>query len=212
MQQKLVLILLLLLGFLPPSPAGADVARAKLNGEDLALVKQIEDYLNEMRTVKARFLQITSEGGFAEGDFYLSRPGRLRIEYDPPMPVLIVADGAFLVYYDRELKQVSHLGLDSTPAGILVAERISLFSGDLIITGFEREAGAARLTVVRAADPLEGTLTLVFSEAPLALKKWLVTDAQGVVTTISLMGAEYGVELDPELFKFKAPKIVNPMY
>ena len=36
------------------------------------------------------------------GYIYLRKPGRLRVEYDPPVPILLVADGGLLSYYDKD--------------------------------------------------------------------------------------------------------------
>jgi len=179
-------------------------ATPDLRDSERADIARIETYLNALKTVEARFLQVSSEGTYAEGHFYLSRPGRMRIEYDPPVPVLIVAKKSVLVYYDTKLKQVSYLGLDSTPAGILVGDTVS-FSGPVTVTGYERASNAMRVTLVQAEDPLAGSITLVLSDRPMALRKWAVTDAQGVVTNVSLLNARFGTDLDAKLFKIRKP-------
>ncbi len=185
-------------------PAGA-AAAVVLSASDKADVARVEDYLNAMTTLQARFLQVASSGAYAEGSIYISRPGKLRIEYDPPVPVLMVSAGSWLIYYDKELEQVSFLGIDSTPAGYFVSERIE-FGGEITVTGFERRHGVLRLSLVKADDPQEGSITLVFRDRPLALKKWVVTDAQGVETTVSLLGVRFGHDLDPDLFLFADPR------
>lgn len=189
---------------------GQTVKPVKLTAEDRADITRIEAYLNGIVTLEARFLQATSTGEYSEGRLYIHRPGRLRIEYDPPVPVLIVANRGWLTYYDKQLEQVSHVLLSSTPAGLLVREKIDLFADELVITGFARESQTLRLTLVRASDPLEGNLTLVLADRPLELKKWLVTDAQGVTTTLSLLATRFGVTLDPKLFEFQDPNFGKP--
>ena len=189
--------------------AAASAAEVRNLAPDLPVaerddVLRIEAYLNGIDTLQARFLQVSSQGGTAEGDVYLARPGRMRIEYDPPVPVLIVADGSWLIYYDSELDQTTYLRLSATPAAILVDD-VSLFSGDLAVTAFERAAGVLRVTVTRADEPLEGALTLVFTDRPLALKQWTVVDAQGIATTVSLIGTRFGISLDDDLFRFRKP-------
>ncbi len=170
---------------------------------------RIETYLNGVKTVRARFMQMSSTGELAEGDFYLLRPGKMRIEYRPPVPVLIVADGTWMIYYDRELEQVSYIPLSSTPAGILVADEVSLHSDEVTVTDFARDSGTVRVTLVRTESPEEGSITLVFSDKPMALRKWTIVDAQGIVTNVSLIDASFGVPLNPELFRFKNPNFFN---
>ena len=191
--------------------AAAPVALA-LGQPELETVERIQAYLNSIDTVSAQFLQASSNGALAEGNVYISRPGRLRIEYAPPVPVLIVADGTFLIYHDKELNQVSYIPLGSTPAGILLDDRISLTGGDLTITGFRQDRGSIEVTLVRTENPMEGSLTLVFTDSPLTLRQWAVTDAQGLITNVSLVKATFGIPLDPELFRFKNPKLFQDRF
>jgi outer membrane lipoprotein-sorting protein len=97
--------------------------------------------------------------------------------------------------------------LSSTPAGILVEDHVSLTAGDLKVTAFDQDGGWWRLTVVRTESPGDGTLTLTFRENPLELKQWIVVDAQGTVTQVSLQDAAFDVPLDPALFQFRDPRI-----
>lgn len=207
--RKAVLTFVLGLVLVVATTGEALVARPEeiqLSPEDRQQVARIEEYLNRLTTVRARFLQVSSNGQVAEGDFFLWRPGRIRVEYDPPVPVLIVANGSFLVYYDRELEQVSHLPLGSTAAGVLTKENLSLEDPDLTVTGFERSGGALKITFVQTQDPLEGSITLVFSEDPIKLQKWKVVDAQGVTVEVSLVATRFDVPLNPKLFEFRDPR------
>ena len=191
-----------LLSFSLISPALAtEAVAAKLSAEDSKDLKRIETYLNGMKTLRAGFLQVSSNGGVATGKLMLARPGKMRFEYDPPAPILMVADGVFLIYIDKELEQVTHLWLNNTPIGFLVKEDIKL-NGDVTITKFARGSNILLATLARSEEPEQGTITLVFSDNPLSLRKWTVTDAQGIQTTITLSNLESAVKLDPELFKF----------
>ena len=77
--------------------AGAQTAAAVAN-EDQETLARLIDYLNRIDTLKSRFVQVSSNGGYAEGDLYLDRPGRMRFEYDPPHPALLIANGVTLLY------------------------------------------------------------------------------------------------------------------
>jgi len=187
-----------------PFPAQAQ-GFVSLSEADKSDISRIEAYLNKIKTMKARFLQVSSDGDYSEGDLYFSRPGKMRLEYDAPKPVLIIADGTNLTYFDKELKQVSYFDLASTQAEILLRETISFSSGGLVLTAFERGPGVIRLTVIKEDDPLEGNLTLIFSDRPLGLKKWAVMDAQGIVTNVSLLGPRFGAPISEKLFKFDEP-------
>ena len=180
---------------------------ADISAEERAAINRIERYLNSLTTVQARFLQASSNGQLAEGSLYISRPGQLRIEYDPPVPVLIVTSGSWLIYYDKQMQQVSHIPLRSSPASILTRPDIALLGGDLILTDFESKAGTLRVTLVQASDPYSGRVSLVFDENPMALRKWTVIDAQGIETDVSLVTARFDEPLDRTLFEFRDPRI-----
>jgi len=189
-----------------PGSGEAVIARTlKLSRDDIADLVRIEKSLNSIRTMQARFLQVTSTGEYSEGQIYLNRPGRMRIEYDPPVLVTVVADGANLIYIDKEMNQTTAVLLSLTPAELILRDKLSLTSDEILVTGFMRSPGIIRVSLVKADDPLEGQLTLIFSDAPLELRKWAVTDAQGVKTTVSLLGPRFGMKLDGALFEHHIP-------
>ena len=190
--------------------AGQDVyaviARTlNLTKQDVADLVRIERYLNGIKTMEARFLQISSDGSYSEGMIHLSRPGRMRIEYDPPNPIMVIADGSSLIYVDKEMEQATAIFLSLTPADLLLRENLSLTSEEILITGFKRSPGIIRVSLVKAESPLDGQLTLVFSDMPLELRKWAVNDAQGVKTTVSLLGSRFGIKVDKTLFDYEMP-------
>jgi outer membrane lipoprotein-sorting protein len=188
----------------------AAVAPARgLTDQDRADITRVETYLNDIRTLSSRFMQVSDNGGTAEGKLFLSRPGKLRLEYDPPVPILMVATSGFLIHYDKQLKSVTHLPIDSTPAGLLVREHIAL-SGDVTVSAVERGPGSLRVTVTQTKDPNAGKITLAFSERPFALSNWQVVDPQGNVTRVALIEPRVGVPLDPGLFRFTDPGMLSP--
>ena len=182
---------------------------ATVNASDKDSVAEVEHYLNSVETLKARFIQIAANGASAEGDLYLARPGRMRMNYDPPTEIEIVADTRFLIYHDKKLEQVSYLGLDSSPAGIMLRPHVKL-SGDVTVTKVQHLPGALEVSVVQTEDPAAGELTMLLTEKPMNLRQWRVRDAQGQVVTVSLFSVEHDVTLNPDLFDFKDPKIFKP--
>lgn len=179
----------------------------QLDSEARAQLQRIEASLNAIRSVRAEFRQNSSNGEIAHGELYLERPGRLRVDYRPPAQILVIADGTFLVYYDRKLEQVSHVPLSSTPAGILLQKQISLMDQDLLVTEFDRVEDTIRVGVARSAEKAEGSIVLIFDERSAALRQWAVTDAQGVTTLVTLIDPAFNVAIDPSVFVFKDPRI-----
>lgn len=197
----------------PPPPSGARQGSAEpspqpaaLTDQDRADLARIEAYLDGVRTLTARFVQLDARGGTAEGRLWLQRPGRMRFEYDPPAPILLVADGTFVIFHDKSVRQTSHIPIGATPLSVLLAERIRLTGGEVVPVRVERSAGAIQVTLVRAGRSGEGSITLTFNDAPLALRQWTVVDAQAQSVRVSLFNVETGGRFDPALFRFVDPE------
>jgi len=190
-------------------PAAAEAMPAKLTDADRTDLARIESHLNKLTTMESRFLQFSDEG-VAEGRIYLDRPEHLRIEYAPPVPILMVASDLILMFYDTELKQTTFLPVSETPAGFLLDDNIRL-SGDLTVTEFTRGAHSFRLTLVETNAPDSGSISLTFEDKPLRLVKWRVIDAQGAVVEVALLDPRFGVKFDNpgELFSTIDPTIHN---
>ena len=194
-------ITVFILGLLVWVNAGSAQAQSAAQS---AAVERAENYLNGINTLQARFLQSNPDGGTVEGDLYISRPGKMRLVYDPPTPMLMVADGVFLIYVDTEMNDASHIDLEDTPAGILLKENLSFSDPDIRLDRVEIGAGKVEVTTTMANDPAAGTLTMVFSDAPFELKQWRVVDAQNKEVTVTLFDARRGIRLDNALFRYDA--------
>jgi outer membrane lipoprotein-sorting protein len=176
---------------------------AALTPQDMVDLRRIAAYLNSIHTMAGRFRQISSDGSAATGSLWMARPGRMRFEYDPPSPILLIADQFYVYFVDKQLAQMSKVGLKSTPAWFLLRDPITF--DDLLVTRFERGANALRVTVMAPAEPDKGSLTMVFSNEPVALRQWTIVDQQRKSTTVSIYDAQFGIALDPELFVYHDP-------
>lgn len=192
---------LALLCLAAPSIAANPPRAAVLGPDDKVLVQNIEDYLNGITTLESRFVQVTASGGFAKGKFYLQRPGLMRFEYDEPTPYLLVADGLWFIYVDKELEQVTYLPLKKTPADLLLRENFSFTEG-LVLTALKRTGGRIDVVVVDEEEPDAGEVTLTFNANPLVLRSWTVRDPQGQRVQVTLTEAQFGEPLDRDLFRY----------
>jgi len=177
-----------------------------LSAADESVVKQAEAYFDQIHTLKARFVQESANGAESEGTLYLDRPGKLRLEYAPPTPILVVGSGGTLVYYDSKLGQVSYVDLDSTMAGVLVRPEVRLDQDDLEVTKVGHQPGTVSITVTKRKEPSQGKITLLFTEKPFELRQWQVVDQQGQITNVTLYDAQAGLPLDDALFTFHDPR------
>lgn len=177
--------------------------------DDAALLARASAYLNKIDTLQARFLQIDGRGGVAEGDLYVDRPGKMRLSYDPPTPILIVADGSYVIYVDLELGEPSYLDIDDTPAGFLLEPDWSFTDDDVIVKDILRQPGVIEITATRADDPSAGDLTFVFSDGPFELRQWRVKDTQSQEITVTLFETKTGIDFDSNLFRYEEDDVFD---
>jgi outer membrane lipoprotein-sorting protein len=170
--------------------------------EDRRDIARVEDYLNGLRTLRARFVQVSDRGAVAEGKLHIQRPGRLRLDYGDPVRLMIVAARGQLIQHDRELRQTTYLLLSQTPAAVLMRERVSL-QGEVTVVGVQRTPGMLRIEIVQTSDPRAGRIAFAFAERPFHLASWTVVDGQGVTTQVTLSEIEQGIAIDPLLFEFR---------
>lgn len=181
--------------------AAAPAGSARLTEADHADLRRIAEYFNTIRTMQGRFLQVAPDGAAAEGKIYMNRPGRFRFEFDPPVPMLIVSDGAYIIMEDRELKTVERIPLGATPLDLLLRDKV-VFDDSVGIAKVERGAAILRVTLFAPDRPKEGALTIVFGDKPLEFAGWTVTDAQGKVTSISLSKVDLNPQINTRLFTY----------
>ncbi len=186
-------------------------AARTLTDADRADLDRISAYLTGLTNLQGNFLQVGPDGSVTEGKFYLRRPGRLRFEYAPPTKLLVVADGTWVAVKDG-FSAVQRYPIGSTPLGILLDKNVNI-AEEVEVRSVERQPGVLRVTVADRGRNAAGELTLVFDEPNLQLRQWVVTDAQGLQTTVALRNTQSGLRADNSLFVLKdeqRPGMRNP--
>ena len=84
---------------------------------------------------------------------------------------------------------------------VLIRKRVDL-TGSIEVTDVVQAAGVTRITVQEKDAGSAGAVTLVFSDQPFALRKWAVTDAQGITTVVTLLNPEYGRKVSDKVFDY----------
>ncbi|MCE3233679.1 MAG: lipoprotein chaperone [Rickettsiaceae bacterium] len=199
---KKIYSIILALSLLIANFAFAEGQTISSNKADIA---RVEQYLNNIKTFVSPFTQVDASGAKSDGTFYLSRPGKLRWEYNPPTPVLIIAKGSLLTYYDSELDQVSHVGLEDSLSGFLTREVISFSDKDIDVLKVARSNNNISITIKQKQKAGEGELTLIFDQAKPELKQMVIVDSIGKTTTVNFETIVYDKQLGKELFVL--PKI-----
>jgi outer membrane lipoprotein-sorting protein len=166
---------------------------------------RVSAYLNSIRTLQGDFVQIGPDGQVDQGRFYLEKPGRMRFEYRPPNPILIVADGRTVAVFNSKLKTVDRYPLSATPLDLILANDIDLRHNSAILA-VRHEAGALIVEARTSTNRNTANLTLAFADPELELRQWTIIDDQGLTTTLALRDLQQGVTVDARLFTLKDAK------
>lgn len=168
-------------------------------------VPEIENYINSIRTLQARFVQTNPNGSILHGTLYVRRPGRMRFQYDPPAQLKIVADGSQVTMWDPATHDFGQWPIGWTAASFLVKEPLKL-SGDLTVQALSRDSdGLLNATIVQTRKPQEGKVVVRLAESPLALRGWSIIDNRGNKVDVTLTNVQTGMPLAESLFKYDGP-------
>ena len=166
---------------------------------------RIDAALNNTASFAGRFAQYGSDGSFSQGQIFLKRPGKIRFEYDAPAPLLLVSDGVTLTQVDRELETKDRVPLKSTPLAFFLAENVKL-EDDVEVVALQKTVDGIRVAARDGSGEVDGVITMVFDNASLALKEWIVADGFGSETRVILSDLKYNERLNPRLFVIRDDK------
>jgi outer membrane lipoprotein-sorting protein len=173
-------------------------------------IQQITSYFNAMRTLQGEFMQVGPKGHISTGVFHIAKPGRMRFQYAPPNPFVVVADGTWVTIRNNAKDTADQYPLSATPLRLVLAEQVDLLS-EAKILDIEQSDGLTTLTLEDKDKLVPGHLVLIFDEQREELQQWIIVDGQGRRTTISLTDMVAGVEPDPGLFRVERPRRRSPI-
>ncbi len=207
--QKIILNLLLVSFCLDFSLISSAIAipLAPVSASQKITVKRIQDYLKGIQTFKATVSQLNPDQQHLTGPVYVNRNtqteyGKLRIEYGQAGQDLVIADGIKFILHNPKTKENTVYEIDQTPAAFLLQKNLDL-EGDFTVKSLKEHDGEVELTMTKfgAGDAF---VILKFSTVPmLKFNGWVVMDAQGNRTDVTLKDVVIGIDLAPSLFNLK---------
>ena len=183
---------------------GAAVAGLTLSGGAFAqqvsvLRPRIEEALSSIRTQRGRFIQIDTASGLGlQGNFFLSRPGRLRFEYDE-RPEYLIADGVHVARVNTNTGNITKVRLGATPLRILLNEDVDLTDG-VTITRMEQTPDSLFVTLYETNKRDQGLLTVFLDVNTYELRGWKIEENDGATTTVILQDIESGVQINADTY------------
>ena len=196
------------LALVATSMAPSARAQPTISPADKALVNRAVAYLESLTEATARFSQTDARGRASSGTLHLKRPGKARFAYDPPSGLLVVSDGGRVSMLDARLKTFDSYPLIATPLSLLLARSIRLDKG-VAVTRVTRMSDGFSIAARDKGKQTAGAITLTFTDSPLALSGWTVTDAQGQPTHVQLLNLQRASGLNRSLFVLNDPRPKN---
>jgi outer membrane lipoprotein-sorting protein len=160
----------------------------------------INDYYNRFATMEGDFIQFGPHGEQSEGVFHISRPGKIRFQYNPPVKLDVISDGRNVSILNTRTMTQDFYPLSKTPLRYLLADNVDLTSENLV-DEVREEPDLLAIVIVEKSKLVSGKLTLIFDRQTYELKQWIVTDAQGLNTSVAIYNVTTGKRSDPDLFK-----------
>lgn len=181
---------------LVPHPAAAQAS---------GTAQRIADHFSSVKTMMGEFVQFGPRGEQTGGKFYISRPGKIRFNYENPSPMRVISDGRTVVIGNRKLKTWDVYPLSKTPLNLLLGNRIDLSAR--MVRGVREESDLT--TIVLGDRNMFGssTITMMFDPKTYDLRQWTIRDAQGKDTSVMIFNVKTGVQLDAKIFKIPYDEI-----
>ena len=190
------LILALFLALAAPASAQA----MQWTTQQAADLDRVSAYLNSIKTMRGAFTQIGPQGQVDQGKFYILKPGKIRFDYDPPNPTLVISDGVGIAVYNTKLNTANRYPLSGTPLNLLLSDHLNLKRSSNV-TNVQHSPGELIVTARASDRNATGNITIVFTDPGLDLRQWTIVDAQGLPTTVSISNVQQGVDLPESAFK-----------
>jgi outer membrane lipoprotein-sorting protein len=175
-------------------------ASSRFSASEQEALYNINTYFNRFRTMEGDFIQFGPHGEQSEGVFHIARPGKIRFHYSPPVKLDVIADGRNVSVLNNRTMTQDFFPLGKTPLRYLLADNVDLTSED-VVTEVREEPDLIALVIVEQSRLVNGKLTLIFDRQTYDLKQWIVTDAQGLNTSVAIYNVTTGKDTDPDLFK-----------
>ena len=170
-----------------------------LNAEPYSLTK-VSQYLSNLKFLTAEFSQINEDGTTSSGIIFIRRPGNMRFEYYKPDKTLILISAGLLAIFDPKGDQTPIMyPITNNPISFILNDEVDLLNAG-IVENYEVFNDKAILTLGDPNKPDQGNIQIVFSGAKPELAQFIIKNANGSSTSLSLKDIEYPKKINATLF------------
>ena len=173
-------------------------------GNSLPKIIQIENYINSVKTMDAKFIQISDTGKVETGSIFFQKPDKLRFEYDKPSQHLILINGPALVLFDRKNSKIPQKYLTSqTPLSFLLKDPIQL-RNNKFLNAMEATDNLIHLKLSNKEKPKLGKIELLFKSDPIEFNEWVIVNFSGEKTRLLFEDIKVNKPVNKKLFNIQA--------
>ncbi|SIQ89302.1 Outer membrane lipoprotein-sorting protein [Rhizobium sp. RU20A] len=169
--------------------------------------QKIADHFASVKTMAGEFVQFGPRGEQTGGKFYISRPGKIRFNYDAPSPMRVIADGKSVVIGNQKLKTWDIYPLSKTPLNILLGDKIDL--NGAMVRNVKEEADLITIVLGDRSIFGDSTITMMFDPRTYDLRQWTITDAQKKDTSVMIFNVQTGLPMDDRVFRIPYDEVRN---
>lgn len=188
-------------------------------------------YINSLKSCVIQFVQETYTGDkrqYAKGAFIIKKPGKMRINYYRPHPLLITSNNQHMYLYDYGMNQLSQSKYDDHPLMLFLGQdqnnHLNVPSHKRVVNGKQKyvvhscnsykEIGNSQnadqaveniMNLQYFNDSVE--MTLVFNGNFKVLKRILIRYNQNEQVTIFINSIKHVRKIDDTLFRIKNPSV-----
>ncbi|EUK17535.1 LolA family protein [Commensalibacter papalotli (ex Servin-Garciduenas et al. 2014)] len=169
---------------------------------ELTAITQVESYLNNPKGFEGQFTQTWPDGGKSTGRI-VYEPGKLRLNYEYPAPMIVVAKDKRMVAKDFSNQSVTHIGLSRNPLGLMLKTPVHL-SKPILVTNIQHKNGFLQISLASSDNPSQGLLTLLFIDQKglLILKQMQAVDVRQRRSIMDLENIQEGIQVPASYFAY----------
>jgi outer membrane lipoprotein-sorting protein len=164
-------------------------------------VMRAETWFNKIRTISADFVQVASDGTSAEGKLAFRRPSSMKITYGKGDELQLITSSVWLHVDRPDERLLTSYPISETPLSLILADKVSLRLDGYETLVLPTIAGIVRIQIAKDDGAGAGRLTLEFSEKPFQFRRWIVLDAAGIETSVTLQNIVYDQPIANEAFR-----------
>ena len=167
-------------------------------------VTRAEAWFNKIKSISADFVQVASDGTSAKGKLLFRRPSQMKITYrneDGGRGLQLITSKIWLHVDRPDEKLLTSYPLSETPLSLILAEKVSLRPDGYETRIKSTSAGVVQILVAKEDGEGAGQLTLEFSEKPFQFRRWILVDAAGIQTSVTLYNLAFDTPIPNLAFK-----------